>query len=256
MSEPRRLLSELSDEDAFERDLLLSGKRDAMPVASKRALLASLGAGAAACAAAPSAVKGTSALAKWLAFGTLGAAAAVGTAVVVLRLTAAAPPAPKAAPAATLQAAAPPGPTDAPSATPPAESPPPRAAIPAASASAPATVTPRKAPRATAPPVAPSALEAESVVLDQAREALGAGSPDRALGLLETHRQRFPRPALADEAFLLRVEALAARGDAAGVRALAEPWLASHKDSPYAARVQRALRRTSAEPPAPGASPR
>ena len=78
---------------------------------------------------------------------------------------------------------------------------------------APATAAPAP-PRASAvaAPAASSSLSAERLLLDQARSALTAEQPDRALALLTDHVRRFPRPQLGEEREALAIQALAASG--------------------------------------------
>jgi hypothetical protein len=95
----------------------------------------------------------------------------------------------------------------------PGETPAP-ALAPVSSVPSPAASAVSASPRAAAPAAsaAASSLSAERLLLDQARTALGAGDPDRALSLLSEHSHRFPRPQLGEEREALAVGALAAAG--------------------------------------------
>jgi TolA-binding protein len=99
-------------------------------------------------------------------------------------------------------------------------------------------------PPAAAPVLAkpaPTSLTDEVAALDGAREALGGGDPGRALRALDDHDRRFPRGALGPEATVLRVEALAQRGDRAAATRLGAAFLAAHPRSPHAARLRTLL---------------
>ena len=61
-----------------------------------------------------------------------------------------------------------------------------------------------------APPAASSSLAAELALLDEARAALRAGDPARALSLLDRYGREIPRGQLTREAAMLRAEARAA----------------------------------------------
>ena len=122
-------------------------------------------------------------------------------------------------------------------------------AAPAPNPSAPTTTVPEaspphgkaeavelREPPAPAPP--PSLLADEVAALREARAALGAGQPSRALAALAAHEQRFPHGLLGIEAEVLRIEALAQAGDASAARTRAQRFVAAHPNTPYARRVQ------------------
>ena len=253
MSDPKRLLESAASEcSAWEADLLRAGHGDAMSASAKRALLAAalggtlaISAGATATAHAATAAKiGTGALARWMLISVVMTAVAVSGGALLLRT------AERVAPVAPVAVG-------------------PRAELPAvpdvqipATASAPfAKPEPAPAPAPSTPrnPAAPSGvlvvpegpagdLEAEAALLDEAREAVARRDGAGALALLARHGRTFPHPALADEAFVLRAEALAVQGEGARLRALALPWLATHPASPYAPRVRRAVAQASPRP--------
>jgi len=83
-----------------------------------------------------------------------------------------------------------------------------------------------------------STLHAELGTIDQARAALYSGDTRRALGLLDHYEARFPRGAMAPEAAVLRVEVLVKGGDRLGAKRVADAFLASNPQSPYAPRIQ------------------
>jgi hypothetical protein len=83
----------------------------------------------------------------------------------------------------------------------------------------------------------PSNLAGEIALLDEARSALRRGEPARALLALERHAREFPGAQLADEAAVLRVEALEKRGDRAAAAVEARRFLSARPDSPHAERI-------------------
>ncbi len=102
---------------------------------------------------------------------------------------------------------------------------------------------PATAPLATTEQGASSALSfsAELRSLDEARAAIAAKEPARALGILDGYTARFPRGAMAPEAAVLRIEALANAGDHAAAERVAEVFLRENPGSPYAPRVRSLL---------------
>jgi hypothetical protein len=81
-------------------------------------------------------------------------------------------------------------------------------------------------------------LTDEIALLDRVHEATRAGDPRGALELLGSYPRRFPRGALAPEATMLRIEALAASGQKSAAMALARQVLAASPTSPHAERLQ------------------
>ena len=71
------------------------------------------------------------------------------------------------------------------------------------------------------------------------RDALG--TPSRALGLLDGFEQRYRATPLAEEASVLRIEALANAGRMTEASALGSAFLRDHPSSAYAARVRAEL---------------
>jgi hypothetical protein len=267
MSEPRRFLK---DGGGFEQSLLRSAREDRPSPGSRQRALAALGLGAgvlgagatatAAVSTASPAVKAAASvgLLKWIGVGIAGGALVVGAAEVAHSVT---PQPASVASVALSETARPAFPssrspaTGAPSI--PVDSskeldpeaivaPPVVVAAPLASAAAPIA----EAPRARTPSPASSALADEIAALDGAREALASGDSSRALRALDARDRAFPRGALGPEATVLRIEALALRGDRATAARLAEAFLAASPRSPHASRI-----RTLVGIPAPEPTP-
>lgn len=259
MSEPRRLLSDPDGATPFERGLLESYSAEQPSAAARtRALgiasvaagtVATIGVAAGAGAAAPKAA-GLAGLAvfKWVVIGVAVAGAA--TAVVVVRPdyepVVVVTTSTKASPVAPAKATAAVAPTPQVTAVaevmvePPAISPADLRAAP----SAPAPV----AQRATATPVAaaPAApasgsLPAEIAALDRARKALEGGDPAQALDRVDAYELQYPNGTFSEEAEVLRIEALAKRGDRARATSAGQRFLAAHPTSPHAARIRAIL---------------
>jgi hypothetical protein len=128
---------------------------------------------------------------------------------------------------------------------------PPLVAAPAAAASSPAAVADAPRARSLSPSPASSALADEIAALDGAREALASGDSSRALRALDARDRAFPRGALGPEATVLRIEALALRGDRAAATRLAEAFLAASPRSPHASAIRTLLGLAAPEPAAP-----
>ena len=88
-----------------------------------------------------------------------------------------------------------------------------------------------------------STVSAEIGLIDRAREALERGDTNEALAALEEHDRTFESGALGEEAELLRIEALLARGRTDAAAVLARTFLQAHPNSPHADRARRALKR-------------
>ncbi|HLK40335.1 MAG TPA: tetratricopeptide repeat protein [Polyangiaceae bacterium] len=87
----------------------------------------------------------------------------------------------------------------------------------------------------------PSPVRVEITMLDEARRALGAGEPARALSILDAYVTRFPRGTMGPEATLVRIEALLKAGDRPAAERAADVLGASDPDNPYGARVRSLL---------------
>jgi len=83
------------------------------------------------------------------------------------------------------------------------------------------------------------ALGPEIELLDSARRALAAGDAERALALISSYRRRFPAGALEQEATVLEVDALEAKGRTGQASELKERFVAEHPGSAHVERVQR-----------------
>lgn len=84
-----------------------------------------------------------------------------------------------------------------------------------------------------APASASASLAAEIRILDQARAALAAGDADQASRLLDAYTTSRHSPTLAQEAALLRVRLLLARGQRPAAAALARRIIAEHPESAH-----------------------
>jgi hypothetical protein len=83
-----------------------------------------------------------------------------------------------------------------------------------------------------------SALAAELAALDQARARLDSGDASGALSLLDDYSRTYPRGRLALEAEVLRIDALAKKGQSAAAAKRAEAFLRRHPNSVLASRVR------------------
>jgi hypothetical protein len=268
MSDPQRLRS--SSDNELERLLLRAGRGRAPAQARQRALLAAtaaLGTGLVSGSAAAGAIgakTGSILSLKWLAVVGLAGVGAM-TAAVVIQGRPASPNAGRveeppvrlesAAATARTARARPTAPTGSGQVEPveptvpvelaATEAPP----APFVGAPAPwATATAKADPSATlrsAPSVAGTSVPAELATLDQARGALAAGEPARALAILDSYTVTYPRAAMAPEATVLRIEALVRAGDRPAAERLGTAFLESHPQSPYAARIRSLLGRTN-----------
>ena len=96
-------------------------------------------------------------------------------------------------------------------------------------------------PASSGPPASrPSGttLDAEIQALGEVRVALGKTDAGGALERLDAYGRAFPQAVLADEAAVLRVDALVLRGDQTAAAALARRFLASNPSSPHASHLR------------------
>jgi TolA-binding protein len=84
-----------------------------------------------------------------------------------------------------------------------------------------------------------STLASETALIDAARAALNRGDPGRALALLGQHGEEFSGGVLAQEAEILRIHALFARGDRTSAAEHARRFLSRNPNSPHAERLRR-----------------
>lgn len=253
--ESRRLVD--GEATVKERLLLQAGMEEAPPNnAGRRRTLAALGLAVATSTVATSAGAAASvskaavfAPAKWLLWGAVGAALAVGTAALVTK--------PDSAPGqgsfvvhvgqkATISSAAP-------STTPSANVLAAPIASPAAQRSQATTPlrgsrSPERAPSpstrvelspgpASEAIASPSELFAQVAALDRARSALRAGRAGESLSLLESFDRRYPRSTLAPEATVVRVSALLSLGQRAQATRLVRAYCRSGGRGAYGQRL-------------------
>jgi hypothetical protein len=110
------------------------------------------------------------------------------------------------------------------------------------------------APSPTEPPASSvkppdDSLREEAALLERARAALARSDTTGALSVLGTYGARFPAGRLGQEAAVLRVAALLARGDRASAVAATNAFVRAHPSSPYVARLRALV------PPDPSPSP-
>ena len=84
---------------------------------------------------------------------------------------------------------------------------------------------------------APS-LADEVAAIKSAKGALASGNAAQALRELDAYKQHFPHGRLAQEATVVRIEALIGSGNQTAAGTVADHFLAAHPDSPYSARVR------------------
>jgi hypothetical protein len=137
-------------------------------------------------------------------------------------------PAPAAKPAATAagRAVTPGAPAEPALPAPPAAEPP---ALDAPS---------RAAPGSAKPPAAAAIKESE--LLEAAQRALGT-NPERALALTQTHRQRFPNGALAQEREVIAIEALSRLGRKNDAKRQSEAFEKTYPGSAHQRKVESAV---------------
>ncbi len=87
----------------------------------------------------------------------------------------------------------------------------------------------------------PSQLAAERRLLDSARSELVGGEPNHALSLLDAHRARFPRGALAEERDALSIQALVKAGRNDEARMRAQVFKQRSPDSLFSSAVESAI---------------
>lgn len=103
------------------------------------------------------------------------------------------------------------------------------------------------APAGSAAPAASNAssrdstLTEELAAMDDARRAVASGQSAAALQALDDYASRYPRGRFAQEAFVLRIEALMQRGERGAATALAHQLLTAYPKSPAARKVRALL---------------
>jgi TolA-binding protein len=248
MSDPTRLFDGAGSD--AERRLIGFARAEAPPPGSAARLFSALGIaggvlapavseaaalGSAAASSGAAAASGTSitlvTLVKWLAVGVAG-----GT------LTATA--------ARVMDLASTSSQKPAPSFVPPASRAEQEAAPPANETTLP---FPRNAPlgtteRSTPPADERNSLREELALLERARRALAAGRSDEARSVLKRHREEFPSGVLVEEADVLRIEVLLARGETTLAEQAGRDFIDAHPASPHAPRVRDLLARAANDP--------
>jgi hypothetical protein len=90
-------------------------------------------------------------------------------------------------------------------------------------------------------PRLPSSLDAEVATLDRVRLALAERDASGAIRELDAYDRAFPMSVLAEEATVLRVDALMEKGDAAAAAALSRQFLVANPSSPHASHLRQVL---------------
>jgi len=248
MSDPMRLMRDGATE--FERELLRSWQREQPSFSARRRALAIAGSSVAATVAASAAARAGGSMAPKLALGTVVAkwlivGASVGfatSAVTIHYVDAQSSTNPK---PSAIAAPANPHRTEPASATEtalPHREPQTLPAVPATAEGAKPRSTPKPKAAELPPepePVARGALGPETALLDRAREALKSGSPSRALELVGEYRQTFSNGVLAQEAEVLRIDALDRQGNRAEAKRRAERFVTHNPTSAHAERLRR-----------------
>ncbi len=81
-------------------------------------------------------------------------------------------------------------------------------------------------------------VQAQVALVDRARALVRAGDPGGALRVVDEYGRRFPRGVLSEEASLLRIEAVVARGDRVAASDLARRFRAEYPRSVHLDKVQ------------------
>jgi len=96
-------------------------------------------------------------------------------------------------------------------------------------------------PTAHASKATSTTLADEVADLDRARAAQSAGDNTRAIAIVDEYEAHHPKGALVQEAEVVRIQALLARGDRAAAQRTADKFFAAYPSSPHAARVRSLL---------------
>ncbi|AKU94820.1 hypothetical protein AKJ09_01484 [Labilithrix luteola] len=86
-----------------------------------------------------------------------------------------------------------------------------------------------------------SSFNDELAIMESARAALSKNDTDVCIRALDRYERRFPHGMFAEEAPVMRLEALVARGDRDRARSLGESILAKNPDGPHASRIRSLL---------------
>ena len=249
MSDPTRLFDGAGTED--ERRLIGFVRVDTPPSGSLARTLSALGVAGgvlapaaahatllAGAAAGTGAVAGSGAgvtlvaITKWLAIGLVGGTLTAGAVHIAGKTNA---PSPRPAPGLAV------------SATPASRAPTTPSTNQAELTSPPASANPTT--RESNPPSdTGDNLREELMLLERARRSLAAGRSDDAREALRRHREAFPTGALGEEADVLRIEVLIARGEHGLAEQAGRDFLDTHPASPHAPRVKDLLVRAVRDP--------
>jgi hypothetical protein len=255
MTEQRRLLDR-ADTDPFKRLLLRSAELDRpMPAVRlrSRALMSALAGSTTVLGAGSSALAGTASASMVGLLKALGVGFAVGVGVmggVSVTLSEPATSVESRATVALVKHAEVPS---IPEAESPNLAPSPEPAAPVAEATAQPPVESRgrrvrqqQSAQAPLPPqgIQPEPLQSEQLAaeltaLDEARRAVAAGDAPQAIARLDRMQLEFRAPSLAQEATVVRIEALAKSGAHEAAAEHAARFLRAHPSSPYASRIRR-----------------
>jgi outer membrane protein assembly factor BamD (BamD/ComL family) len=93
-------------------------------------------------------------------------------------------------------------------------------------------------------------LREEIRLLDSARNAIQTHRPEEAFVSLNAYANRFAAGAFKQEASVLRMQALAQRGDVGQASSMAKQFVQSNPNSPYVGRAARIARNSN--PSGPG----
>lgn len=237
MKDPQFLLDDGATE--LELRLLQAGAADGPSVKARHAAMAALGLSAAVLSASAPAAAGSPALAsgvrlisaKWWAMGALvTVTGAAGLGYVALAGSHATSPTAQATPQRPRAQLV--------SASPVAE---PTAPVASAAPVLPVTPAPE---RPLSPQLHSSSsagtpgIQEQIALIDRARAAVVAHQPSTAMVALDEYQRRFPGGVLTQEAALLRIDALLARGDRANAARLGHQFLARYPRSAMAGRVK------------------
>jgi hypothetical protein len=222
-------LSEDGSASELERELLIAGQTQRLPEGERRALWAgialSLPTPPLPLPAEPA--EGHGLLASYFTKGAvfLAVVAGLGVGLGTWSTKSAAPPVASAAPSLVAAPKAPPPPT-----------------IDVARETEPEPASPATSAAVPRPHLTPaSQLREESALVLAARAALRSGDAARCLSLLESARQRFPRPALGQEREALTIQALARSGQTQAAQRRAASFVRLYPESPYVADLRRLL---------------
>jgi hypothetical protein len=120
----------------------------------------------------------------------------------------------------------------------------PLATAPASELPAPSTMSTtaaRSSPSADRKSAGPQSLEPQIAAIDRARSDLASGDAPGCLRDLDAYARDFPHGTFAQEATVLRIQALIASGNKAKAQALGDRFLRANPNGPYARRIRALL---------------